>query len=612
MVATAIPGTFVRYGCEWDVGETDLTIELACFREGITPEEGGLGKAGHARNAIDLLFNREDSIKRFTWHPWAEIMLDRACQHKYLSVAGCASSGKTDFFAVYSILCFLSDPANTKVLVTSTSLKDSRRRIWGSITEYWAAMPEELQKIAKLVASIGIIKYRLPNGDYTERAGIDLLAGDPSKEKESVAKMIGFKRGRVIVIADELPDLSESILQAALGNLNSNPEFQLIGIGNPASHYDAFGVFSKPVNGWRSISPLDMEWETVYGWCVRFDGMKSPNVVANEVIYPWMLTREKIMEGKKNLGENSPQFWRMYRGFWCPAGAEEAVYSESDITMHGAEETVHWAYPPLRLGALDASFSVEGDRAPAVFASLGESIHGQTVLQFDPEYHEIREDITNTTIPRNYQIANAFRDLCVKNKVLPTNAAIDSTGAGGPFADILSVVWSPEVLRVYFGGAPSDRPVSSSDSRPGTEAYSNRVTELWFAGKELLRTGQLKGLPAKACKEMCLRLYRTLKRSDSTMVEVEPKKEMKIRVGFSPDVADAVFILLDLARDRHGFSSNEKTAVQKNRTGDTWEKFVERTDVTAKAGRTLRRASGGGDDIHSLRSSGFINLRRLR
>ena len=35
-------------------------------------------------------------------------------------------------------------------------------------------------------------------------------------------------------------------------------------------------------------------------------------------------------------------------------------------------------------------------------------------------------------------------------------------------------------------------------------------------------------------------------------VKVEPKSELKARMGQSPDMADAAFVALDLARQRHG------------------------------------------------------------
>jgi hypothetical protein len=85
----------------------------------------------------------------------------------------------------------------------------------------------------------------------------------------------------------------------------------------------------------------------------------------------------------------------------------------------------------------------------------------------------------------------------------------------------------------------------------GEELYMNRVSELWFVGKEFLRTNQMHGLSTDLAKEMCSRRYDMVK-SGTLRVKVESKVELKQRAGQSPDMADAAFIALDLARARHG------------------------------------------------------------
>jgi len=52
---------------------------------------------------------------------------------KYLAIIGSANSSKTEIGAMWGIISWMADPANTLVLVTSTTLKDSRKRMWGRI-----------------------------------------------------------------------------------------------------------------------------------------------------------------------------------------------------------------------------------------------------------------------------------------------------------------------------------------------------------------------------------------------------------------------------------------------------------------------------------------------
>ena len=53
-----------------------------------------------------------------------------------------------------------------------------------------------------------------PNGTLFERAGLSLIAAEKSKTREAVGKFIGIKQKRVFLIADELSELSEAILQS--------------------------------------------------------------------------------------------------------------------------------------------------------------------------------------------------------------------------------------------------------------------------------------------------------------------------------------------------------------------------------------------------------------
>ena len=85
----------------------------------------------------------------------------------------------------------------------------------------------------------------------------------------------------------------------------------------------------------------------------------------------------------------------------------------------------------------------------------------------------------------------------------------------------------------------------------GEELYTNRVSELWFVGKELMRTRQIYGISSDLAKEMCARNYDMVK-TGSLKVKIESKLEFKARFGRSPDLADAAFLALDCARQRLG------------------------------------------------------------
>jgi hypothetical protein len=573
-ILDALSRTKEVYGQHWPLEANQLTIELQCFLLGT-----GHGREFHFWKAVELLWGEHNELKKFVRNSFSERIIHAASNHLYLAVAGSASSSKSDTAAVWAIINYLADPLNTCVLVTSTSLKEARKRIWGSIREYWQAVPG---LPGDLVDSAGQIKFKDPLGIHqrpSDKVGITLIAGEKKREKEAVGKLIGMKAPRVIMIGDELSELSEAILTAAFGNLSSNPYFQLIGLSNPASYYDPFGILATPKDGWKSINVESEEWETERGWAIHLDGEKNPNIEAGEDLYPWMLTSKKLDDYRKRLGENSAQWWRMVRGFWCPEGDDSLCYTESEIISAGADRPAVWERDRTRIAALDPAFTNGGDRSVLHFGWFGHDKDGRPQLEFDT-YEYLTEDLSKDT-PRNFQIAEKFRDACVREGVEPQHAALDATGAGIPFADIVQQVWSSRVLRVQFGGAASTNPVSPGDPRPANEAYANRVTELWMRGKEYLRNKQLFGIHPDLVREMTARRL-FMKKDQGLRLFVESKTDMKTRIAKSPDMADAAFLLIELARARLAFGGKSLTP-QTRSAG--WQKFLRKFDIAASSPR---------------------------
>ena len=571
-----------QYGRWWSKKIDQFNRELYSFRNPVSIDKGGEPREWHFKRIVSALWP-EDGPKPFVWHPWAERMLEAACNNQYLAVAGCASSGKTDCFAIWAIVNFIVAPYDTMVLVTSTTLKDSRKRIWGSIRDYWQAAPP---LPGKLVDSMGLIRFEDGTGGTSDKCGITLIAAEKKKEKEAVGKLIGFKNKRVIVIADEMPELSESILEASASNLSLNPEFQFIGIGNPASRFDAFGILSKPKGGWQSISPMDDEWDTDRGRCIRFDGEKSPNVITGKLIYPWIVTQAKLDDARARFGENSLAYYRMFRGYWAPTGDEDNIYSETEIISAGADGDAIWLEPPTRVAALDPAFTNGGDRTPIQFGEFGISRDGIPTLMLTHR-KLLQDNVHDKKRTRTEQIVQQFRDACTENGVEPWCCAFDKSGAGGPFGDVVAMSWSPEVLGVQFGGKASELPVSISDNTLSSDRYVNRVSELWFGAKELIRTGQFKGVDRELAKEMCARKYST-KKGTSLRMEVESKTDMKARTGASPDLADAAMILIELCRQRFGFGGMTVTMKKHETSVQVKRRIAFSRLSSANSGRVIK------------------------
>jgi len=538
----------IRYNRQWPDEMSALEIELVCFRERFPATSGALGPEQHFKNIVDTLWGGSPDPP--LWNAWTDLMLARACQHRYLSVTGCANSGKSHFFALWALVSWLSAPSETMVLVTSTSLKESRKRIWAYVTERFLQVKGLPGRLAD---SVGIIRFDPGDGGpCSDRAGISLIAGEKKQEKGAIGKLIGMKQRYVIVVADELPELSESLVEAAKSNLETNPYFQFVGLGNAASRFDPHGVLSEPRRGWGSVTEDSVEWATRLGWCVRLDGHLSPNILLGEKKFPWLIDQDRLEKFRDSLGENSAAYWRMVRAFWSPEGMTDGCYAEADIVRFGGMDTeVLWSIPPVKVAGFDPAFQGT-NKAVIVWGNYGTDVSGIKTLCF-LGHSALAEDLSNPD-PRSIQIADALIRECQRLGVLPERLAIDSTGPQSSFADIVNARWSNKPLRVDFSGMASDRPVSATDATPSNRKFVNRVTELWMIGQRYLRSGQIKGITPDMAAQMTARKLFSDKGAAGVRLRVEAKEVMRSRMSSrSPDIADAAFVAIDLCRTRLGF-----------------------------------------------------------
>jgi len=571
---------FEKYGRIWPIGTTEVTIELMGFRENYGPEVGGLGKYGHFRRVVELLwpYDAKKNKNGFQWNPWAERIFEEACKWNYLGISGPKSSSKTHCIGIWGLVNWLCDPFNTLVLVTTTSVREARKRMWGVIRERHLQIPG---LPGRIVDSMGKLILDEAGSD---RSSITLIPSAKDKEKEATEKLIGLKNKRVLLLVDEATDVSPAIFEA-IHNLDSNPFFQCIALGNFASAYDPFGQFITPTNTWNSVN-ADMDgWETSRGYCVHLDGERTPNLDGDDQ-WPFLLTSKQLREAREFQGENSLSYWRFIRSFPAPVGAEQNIYSEADIRKFDGEALPKWDGQPTRVAGFDPAFTNGGDRSVLYVGSYGKSDIGLTTICFE-KAHILREDATKANEPRNFQIARLVREICEREGVRPEHLAIDATGAGDPFCDILSETWSNRIFRVKFGEKPTELPLSVVSPIKGNEKFSNRVSELWWVGVEFLRGNQLKGITPELARELTSRKYSTM--SGGKLV-VEPKKDMKARMGKSPDLADAACLLVDLCRQRLGAVSGGKLAANR---GKDWVKQAQKLDVASYQDRQLLGTSWG-------------------
>jgi hypothetical protein len=564
----------------------------------------------HFRELVMIVWGDPEWEFSWEWNPYVTKMLRAAIKYKFLGIAGHASSGKSMFGMLWGLVNWLIAPETTKVFITSTTLEDSRGRIWGDLERYWhkfsdffGGMPQLLP--GDLVSSKGYIRSRI-NGKKSQKAGIALIAGAKGQEKDS-AKKIGFKAQNVIMIADELPLLSEELIKSAKGNLFSNPQFQFVGIGNPTSKYDPFGTFVEPLDGYETINEDSDEWPIKLGGiCLRFDGKKSPNVVAGRTIWKGLLTIEKYEFYVKNLGTDSLEFWQMVRGYFSPTGAIGAIFWEADFEKYRMKRQVkEWVSNTEDCATLDPSFTHEGDGAIATFGKYGKAQYDQDGVDIRVTGEVVEQLDYNPLISKELnkaeECARLFAEDVKKRGIHVSNVALDITGGGISFVPLLAKHLGYGFLQVNFGGNASEMPISKADPRPSKERFSNHVTELWYVCKEIAKGEQLAGLTRDTIVELCSRTYKLVGKGQA---QVLSKKEMKKHGMKSPDYADSWVLFVELGRRRHHLSSAEvfaKAPKKEDVTPDAFKWGLKKRNRPTVA-RTLSMSRGAVKMTRNLSS----------
>lgn len=498
----------------------------------------------------------------FEWHSWTDRVLGPLCdvtdntQLKAICLRGfpgCSNSAKTRNIISYGCVWWLCDPENSSVTLVSTTVKSLRRRGWAEVQRCF----DELGKwrTGNFVDSRMLWQVK-PGDDKNAIIGRAVEEGSTHKVADDIK---GVHTRRQMVIIDEATAVPEAIYDAC-ANLFSYPqEFILVCIGNPRNRLDAFGRFCEPIKGWLSVTVDTGEWEAkplltcggVNPMIVTMDAEKSPNIIEGRLVSKHLPTEQSVNMAKKAGGGQTPHYWQNFRGFWPPEGLVKTVFTESAlVTFGGYDKHIFTGDKFQIIASFDPAYG--GDRACLRFAKLGEvSIEGELTWGIEVMPPIIIPIDASSTNPAHYQLSEQVRRQC--EKVLignhewhcpPENLGVDDTGEGG-LCDVFYKTWSNRVIRIEFGGSPSPEPCSLEDMRPANEVYRNKRAEMYFRSRDSLNSRQLKGIDVETAVELCSIEFDDVGKPKLVLMA---KSDYREKFGKSPDLADTVAMLLEVAR----------------------------------------------------------------
>lgn len=601
-----------KYGLQWPVESTPLNREMWFIQHGgtHTKKDGtvvGFGLSHHFHQMRKIIWPELDDEDR--GQRWHKLCRDTICAHPIVCLMGPASVAKTHEAAWWVLCDWMCFPKDTCVLVSSTDMRGLRLRVWGEIASLWERAVERFPELPghMIDSKLAITEESVldADGELNDRTARDFrsaIIGIPTIQGGKfvgIGKFLGIKQKRVRLVGDELAQMGGSFL-AGLSNLSKNPDFKSILIGNPNDPLDCLGRAAEPKDGWDGhMEPTKTEvWDTRFmdGKCINLIGLDSPNNDFPEdkkPRFPYLIHKRKIDETAAFFGRDSYEFYSQSVGAMKIATLARRILTRRLCEDNGALlPHADWDGPRTKIAALDAAYG--GDRCLFIAAEFGKSVGGKITLLLSPPM--IVPISPKSTLEPEDQIAAFVKRECEGLGVLPRNFFHDSTGRGS-LGTSLARAWSADCNPVEFGGIASKRPVSldhfitdriTNERRllRCDEFYTHFVVELWFSVRFAIEAAQLRGMTQETMDEGCMREWRQEKNDRRS---TETKTEMKVRLGRSPDLMDAVAIVVEGAR-RRGFQISKLANDASQSTNRRWFDDLAREQRKLMSERELVRA----------------------
>lgn len=583
-----------------------------------------------------LLFHFKEAI-RIIWpevkqHRWFDFLLERWLKHKYVGVMGPKNSGKSFCATIFHLLDYYVFPTSTTIVVCSTTKEALEDRIWGEIKKYHRLAKK---RVPWLPGNLIEGRMRLITDDREESEdGRDFrngFVGVPCKKGNQyvgLADFVGRKNKRMRLLGDEIQFLPKAFLDAT-ANLDGSggvSEFKLTGMGNPSEITNSLGLLCEPaahLGGWDSgidQTPVTKSWETRFnnGVAVQLPGSDSPNMDAKPgepVPCPFLITRQQLDDDAARWGTDDWHYLmfdegRMPRG----QGSRRVITRQLCQRGRAMDEPVWKDTTQTSILSLDAAFrAVGGDRCVLTRSKFGvEATEG--LVGPDNQLNLVSQDpvkgkgrvifamIEQKVIPISaaeakgaaLTIAEAEEQIikfvmaeAEAHHIPPDNFYYDA-GMKASLVATCTRLWDHPGNPVDFDGRPTDRPVSRElHDIMCKDYYFNFVTEMWYSVRMVIDAGQFRGLTESVMLEGCKREFEKVA---GNKIQVEPKKEMKLKTGESPDCFDSLVIGVEGARQK-GFVIAKFENAKAQAVDHAWKKQLrERAEKLWKSG-TLNHAA---------------------
>ena len=562
-----------RYGKRWQSeAYDDLAIELYCIAKGGSWTEGnttfGLGMLEHMMRARKLVWPH-----RYR-HRWTDLIYHSVIDNIVTVLMGCGSAQKTSHASEIALLRYWARPHDSLCLVSTTTVDKLEMAVFGELKMLHREGQQRYSWLAgHLIDSKKAITTDLIDEDESRdiRKGIVGRACYVGQRYVGLGVYAGVKQNQITFLADELAFMSATffdclpnMFQSCGLDRNNEPDIKVIGSGNPRHDpFDQLSIAAEPVAGWDSVKDVEKTsvWPTKFhrGVCVNLIGTDSPNFDVPEGVkppYPRLVNRMtcKLVEArwpKGSLQYNSQVVGKMIMGML----GNRVITKQLCLDHHAFDKAVWVGTEQTRIGFLDPAWGGHNaDRCVWGWLEYGTEITGRIIMRLSQFL--VVPIMGGIGVEPDDQIARFCQREARANSIAPDHIFYDSTGRGTVGAAFARVFGSQVPIPVAFGDRPSKRPVRHDlfvvdettklrRHKRCDEEYGKFVTELWFSVRNVIECDQMRELTEDVMQEGCMREYTEL---HGGKIDVETKDEMRERIGYSPDLFDALCVGVEGAR----------------------------------------------------------------
>ncbi len=465
--------------------------------------------------------------------------------------------------AAILILWFLACFEDCQVFTFALTSDQLKLFIWRNITELWPRFHSWFP-----AAEITSLCIRMRGGiDDTWSAHgrpVQLKAGETVASRAQ-----GMHEEHMLLVYEEAAAMEWAIIEAGR-NTTTRPHNLRLFIGNPNHQLD-------------SLHRISQQSDVV---AVRASALDHPNVVSgNPDTIPGTISAEKLESRRREYGETSPLYLSRIRGISPEQAANALIRLEwlkaANIRYQARAQA--GTLPTMLSGrGVDAANSEHGDRA-CIVDFKGNACTRVEAFQC-PDSNQL-----------GARIAHEARLSGLEHRRI----GVDAIGVGAGTvnkARELGVI----VQAIYAGSKPVSTALKLPDGRviewgPDTNRFQNVRGQMYWQTREDLRSNLI-DVPED--RELWEELTAFTFEDDGKVVKLEPKEDVKLRLGRSPDKADA-FVMANWVRERAvippvadqpqgislGYDYANKRPIQRQSADDIMRGFVEHRGYDPLAGR---------------------------